>query len=365
MMHCIDIIAGARPNFVKVAPVIRALQHEIDLGWQCKFRLVHTGQHYDYALSQSFFDQLQIPAPDINLGVGSGSQGQQTASILTAYETILMQDHVDLILVFGDVNSTMACSLAAAKLDIAIGHIEGGIRSHDRKMPEEINRIVTDALSTYFFTTTPQAGENLLAQGVKENRIFWVGNTMIDSLLQNRKRFFAPDVFKELSLKDSPYVIITLHRPSNVDFPDSLISILRVIEQNAAAVKFVFPAHPRTAKMLREINFTSEAIHIIEPLSYLEFNFLVMHSVGVITDSGGITEETTVLNMPCITLRENTERPETCTLGTNVLVGKDMEKFAEYVGKMVHGQWHKGQIPELWDGKSSERIVRELQRLLP
>lgn len=365
MKRYIDIIAGARPNFVKIAPVIRALQREIDKGWLCEFRLIHTGQHYDYALSQSFFDQLQIPAPDMNLEVGSGTQGEQTAAILIAYEAILMRGHVDLILVFGDVTSTLACALAGAKLNIPIAHIEGGIRSRDRKMPEEINRIVTDALSKYFFTTTAEAGHNLISEGVKENQIFWVGNTMIDSLLQNRSRFFAPLIFSEMSLDVNPYIVVTLHRPSNVDFADSLISILRVIERNASTVKFVFPTHPRTAKILSEINFTSDSIHIIEPLSYLEFNFLVSHSVGVITDSGGITEETTVLNIPCVTLRENTERPETCTMGTNILVGNDMVKFADCVHRMVNRQWHKGEIPELWDGNSSDRIVNALRMILP
>lgn len=364
MKYRVDIIAGARPNFVKIAPVIKAFEEEISRGWSCQFRLIHTGQHYDYALSQSFFDQLQIPAPDINLGVGSGTQGQQTASILTAYEEILLQARVDLILVFGDVTSTLACSLAAAKLNIPIGHIEGGIRSRDRKMPEEINRIVTDALSSYFFTTTREAGENLLAEGISENKIFWVGNTMIDSLLQNRLRFFAPKIFHDLALSERAYIIVTLHRPSNVDNAVTLSAILRVFEEHAAKVKFIFPAHPRTSKMLQEMNFLSDSIHIIEPLSYLEFNFLVGHASGVITDSGGITEETTVLNIPCVTLRENTERPETCSIGTNVLVGNDLERLAENVDRMVNGQWHKGQIPELWDGHASERIVKELRRIL-
>ncbi|MFM7104775.1 MAG: UDP-N-acetyl glucosamine 2-epimerase, partial [Flavobacteriales bacterium] len=225
-----------------------------------------------------------------------------------------------------------------------------------------INRIVTDSISTYFFTTTPEAGQNLIGEGVDENKIFWVGNTMIDTLLQNRLRFYAPKVYNELCLSENPYIIVTLHRPSNVDFAESLIPILQVIEHNAAGIKFIFPAHPRTARILNELNFIGQSIHIIEPLSYLEFNFLVMHAAGVITDSGGITEETTVLNIPCITLRDNTERPETCMLGTNVLVGSDMQKFTDFLQRMVNGQWHKGQIPELWDGKTSERIVQELRK---
>ena len=360
----IDLIAGARPNFVKLAPVIHALDAAIIGGWSCEYRLIHTGQHYDHALSQSFFDQLQIPIPKINLGVGSGSQAEQTAKILVAYEAVLLSNRADLTLVFGDVTSTLACSLAAAKLNIPIAHVEGGIRSGDREMPEEINRIVTDALSSFFFTTTKEAGSNLLAEGKNQNQIFWVGNTMIDSLIKNSPRFFAPSIFGELSLAPKKYLVMTLHRPSNVDNPKILSSILKTVADSCLDFPVVFPTHPRVRKMLNEMQYQSDFVKLIDPLSYLEFNYLVMHSGGVITDSGGITEETTVLNIPCLTLRNSTERPETCTIGTNVLVGDDLMAMGGYITRMVNGQWHSGGIPELWDGRTSERIVNHLQKIL-
>jgi UDP-N-acetylglucosamine 2-epimerase (non-hydrolysing) len=353
----IDVIAGARPNFMKIAPILEAIELAKDNGAELEYRLVHTGQHYDHNMSTQFFEQLQIPSPHVNLGAGGGTQAQQTASIMLAYEQLLLRERTDFVLVVGDVTSTMACTLTAAKLHIPVGHVEAGIRSGDRTMPEEINRIVTDCIANYFFTTTVEAGENLKKSGIREEQICFVGNTMIDTLLKQRHRFFAPTCFSSTTIHVNGYVVLTLHRPSNVDSPHQLEELLDQVKLGAAGRRVYFPVHPRTQKVLDKLNYLAENLILTGPLSYLEFNYLVEHSALVVTDSGGITEETTVMRIPCITLRDNTERPETCTIGTNELVGTNPKAIVPAMQKVWKGEWKKGGIPPLWDGKSGQRIV--------
>jgi UDP-N-acetylglucosamine 2-epimerase (non-hydrolysing) len=357
----IAIIAGARPNFMKIAPIIEAIQKAQKDGFDINFRLIHTGQHYDEKMSKSFFDELNIPIPDINLECGGGTQAQQTASIMVKFEEDLIKHPVDLVLVVGDVTSTMACSIVAQKLRTRVAHVEGGIRSGDWGMPEEINRLVTDSISNYFFTTSEGANNNLIKSGVDKKNIFFVGNTMIDTLLKNQSRFKMPQIFDTLALKEKEYIILTLHRPSNVDDPEKLYSILNEILENSNGYPIIFPVHPRTRKNLG--GFSNSKFHFIEPMNYLSFNYLVKHSKAVITDSGGITEETTVLGIPCITLRDTTERPETCTIGTNVLIGTDPNQIKPILRKLFNNEWHKGEIPPLWDGHAAERIVNVLLSL--
>lgn len=363
-MKRIDLIAGARPNFMKIAPIIEALKAAERRGGQLRYRLIHTGQHYDRAMSGSFFEELGIPDPDINLEVGSGTQAEQTAGIMVGYERVLLKDKSDLCLVVGDVTSTMACSIAARKLGVGVAHVEGGIRSGDWTMPEEINRVVTDSVTNWFFTTSETANENLRRTGVTDDRIFFVGNTMIDTLLKNVPRLRPPACWQSLKLDEGQFFVVTLHRPANVDGEQQLLSLLRAIAEGTKGLPVVFPVHPRTAKNLRELDSATPQLHYVDPLGYLEFNYLVQHAKGVITDSGGITEETTVLGVPCLTLRDNTERPETITIGTNELIGTDPRKLAPALSRLMAGQWRKGAIPPLWDGKAAERIVGQLERLL-
>lgn len=362
-MKRIDIIAGARPNFMKIAPIIEALKAAERRGSQLGYRLIHTGQHYDRAMSGSFFEELGIPDPDINLEVGSGTQAEQTAGILVGYEKVLLNDRSDLCLVVGDVTSTMACSIAARKLGVPVAHVEGGIRSGDWTMPEEINRVVTDSITNWFFTTSETANDNLRRAGVTNDRIFFVGNTMIDTLLKNLPRLRPPACWQSIKLEPSRFFVVTLHRPANVDGERKLLDLLRAISEGTKGLPVVFPVHPRTAKNLRDLDDRTPQLHYIDPLGYLEFNYLVKHAKGVITDSGGITEETTVLGVPCLTLRDNTERPETITIGTNELIGTDPSKLAPALARLMAGQWRKGAIPPLWDGKAAERIVEHLERL--
>ena len=360
----IDLIAGARPNFMKIAPIIEAIKKAQDEGKKISYRLVHTGQHYDRKMSGSFFEELGIPEPDINLEAGSGTQAEQTATIMTRYEKVLMDKRPDLVMVVGDVTSTMACSIAAKKLNnIKVAHVEGGIRSGDLTMPEEINRMVTDSITDYFFTTSETANENLRKSGVRENQIFFVGNTMIDTLLKNQSNFVKPPVWDELNLQEGSYLVMTLHRPANVDEEQKLKHLLNEIIDNSHGLPLVFPVHPRTAKILDHLEIKSPHLHTIEPLGYLEFNYLVQHAKAVITDSGGITEETTVMGIPCMTLRDNTERPETITVGTNELIGTDPKAIKPTMEKLFSGEWKKGEIPELWDGRTAERIVEVLLKL--
>ena len=356
----IDIIAGARPNFMKIAPIIAEIKKRKSEGQNIDYRLIHTGQHYDEKMSGSFFEQLNIPHPDINLEVGSGTQAQQTARIMERYEEVLLKEPCDLTLVVGDVNSTMACAIAAKKLNIKVAHVEAGIRSGDITMPEEINRMVTDSITDYFYTTSEVANQNLRNSGFKEEQIIFVGNTMIDTLLANINRLQKPKVWDELGLSEKNYVIMTLHRPANVDEEAKLKELIDEIVNNVSNMPIVFPVHPRTAKMLENIGIQADNLFMIEPLGYLEFNYLVKNAKAVITDSGGITEETTVMKVPCMTLRDNTERPETITVGTNELVGTNPKNVKPYLDKLFAGEWKEGGIPELWDGKTSERIVESL-----
>ena len=356
----IDIIAGARPNFMKVAPIIEAIEKEKRNGKNIDYRLVHTGQHYDKNMSGSFFEELDIPQPHVNLDAGGGTQAEQTAHIMVAFEKDLLAHPADLVLVVGDVTSTMACSIVAKKLLVKVAHVEAGIRSFDLSMPEEINRMVTDSITDYFFTTTVQANQNLKVYGAKDEQIFFVGNVMIDTLLKNISRLKQPKVFTELRLKPEEYFVITLHRPANVDEEGKLKHLIDEIINNVNGLPIIFPVHPRTAKILSGLGIGASNLHMIEPLGYLEFNFLVKNAKAVITDSGGITEETTVMGIPCLTLRDNTERPETITVGTNELIGTDPKAIQPALKKLFAGEWKKGSIPELWDGKTSPRIVKHL-----
>jgi UDP-N-acetylglucosamine 2-epimerase (non-hydrolysing) len=359
----IDLIAGARPNFMKIAPIIDAILDAQTSGVDLKFRLIHTGQHYDKNMSDSFFEQLGIPQPDVNLGAGGGTQAEQTAAIMVGYEKLLLSSRSDLCLVVGDVTSTMACSIVAQKLHIPVAHVEAGIRSGDWTMPEEINRRVTDAITNYFFTTTFEAGLNLKNSGVEDSRIYWVGNTMIDTLLKHKHRFIKPIIWDTLKLSPKRYLVMTLHRPANVDEESKLKSLINEIINHSKDFPLIFPVHPRTAKIMENIGISHERLHMVDPLGYLEFNYLVENAFGVITDSGGITEETTVMGIPCMTLRENTERPETVTIGTNELIGTDPSAIKPAMEKLFSGNWKIGSIPELWDGNTAKRIVAILNNL--
>ena len=360
MIKKITLIAGARPNFMKIAPIIHAINAAKS---GLKYRLVHTGQHFDEKMSHTFFKQLNIPEPDVNLNCGGGTQAEQTAAIMIAFEKELLENPADLVLVVGDVTSTMACSIVAKKLHTKVAHVEAGIRSFDMSMPEEINRLVTDALADYFFTTTVWAGENLIKSGVSEEKIFFTGNVMIDTLNSNRSKFIRPEFWNALQLQPKKYFVLTLHRPANVDESDNLKLLIDEITTHVNGLPILFPIHPRTAKVLAESGINAENLHIIDPLGYLEFNYLVENAFAVITDSGGITEETTVMGIPCMTLRDNTERPETIELGTNELLGTNPKAIRPALEKLFSGNWKKGSIPEKWDGKAAERIVQKLIEL--
>lgn len=359
----IDLIAGARPNFMKIAPIIKAIQNSQDQGKNIHFRLIHTGQHYDKNMSDSFFEELGIPDPDINLGSGSGSQAEQTAAIMIGYEKVLMEHKSDLCMVVGDVTSTMACSIVAQKMDVKVAHVEGGIRSGDWSMPEEINRMVTDSITNYFFTTSEVANQNLHHLGVRADQIFFVGNTMIDTLLKNMSRLKKPSVWNEAGLSENNYFVMTLHRPANVDQESGLKYLIDEIVEHSNGKPIVFPVHPRTAKNLSTLGINYSNLFMVEPLGYLEFNYLVKNAFAVITDSGGITEEATVMAVPCMTLRDNTERPETITIGTNELLGTNPKAIGPAMKKLFAGNWKKGSIPELWDGHTAERIIEVLLNL--
>ena len=383
-MH-ITLIAGARPNFMKIAALVHAIERFNEGlpvtgdGLRVQYSLVHTGQHYDKNMSDTFFEELGIPAPDVNLGCGGGTQAEQTAAIMIAFEKYLVEHPTDVVLVVGDVTSTMACSIVAKKLNTKVCHVEAGIRSWDLTMPEEINRMVTDSLADYMFTTSEVANRNLVRLGAVRDKNFWfVGNVMIDTLLANRSRFRKPEVWDALGLKEKEYIVMTMHRPANVDEENHLRAMMEQIVDNVHGLPVIFPIHPRTALKLKEL--MSEGmkdaalqdatlqecfpnLHIVEPMGYLEFNYLVERAKAVVTDSGGITEETTVMGVPCITLRDNTERPETCTIGTNELIGTNPDAVAPALKKLFAGQWKKGAIPELWDGHAADRIVEILANL--
>lgn len=358
----ITLVAGARPNFIKIAPLVAQIKLKQAMGENIHFRLVHTGQHYDDAMSGQFFKELEIPAPDINLNCGGGSQAEQTAQIMVAFEKDLLQHPTDLVVVVGDVTSTMACTITAKKLQTQVAHVEAGIRSFDMRMPEEINRMVTDSIADIFFTTTPEAGELLMKQGKKAEQIHFVGNVMIDTLLKFQPQFTPPRLYQENKLKKGSYWMLTLHRPSNVDEAKELSQLLQFIGEQAGDAPVIFPLHPRTQKNLR-VDKLPDNLLLTAPLGYLEFNYLIQNALGVLTDSGGITEEASILNIPCITLRENTERPETIALGTNVLAGRKPELIQNYMQQIQAGKWKSGQIPEKWDGRAAERIVDVLLQM--
>ncbi|MGE6219780.1 non-hydrolyzing UDP-N-acetylglucosamine 2-epimerase [Nubsella zeaxanthinifaciens] len=362
----ITLIAGARPNFMKIAPIIHAIKKAEDNGANITYRLVHTGQHYDEKMSDTFFHELAIPAPDAHLGGGGGTQAEQTAAIMVAFEKELMNNPADLVLVVGDVTSTMACAIVAKKLNTKVAHVEAGIRSFDLTMPEEINRMVTDSITDYFFTTSVWAGNNLKHTGIADDQIFFVGNVMIDTLRKNEARFVKPSLWETLNLSQGNYFVMTLHRPGNVDEQAKFKALLEAIIAGSNGKPLIFPVHPRTKNIIQESGINLDDIpnlHLTSPMGYLEFNYLVKHAMAVITDSGGITEETTVMGVPCMTLRDNTERPETCDVGTNELVGTDPAKVGPALAKLFAGNWKPGAIPEKWDGKAAERIVDELLKL--
>lgn len=359
-------VVGARPNFMKIDPVFRALEREP--GRFSTF-LVHTGQHYDDQMSKIFFVNLGLRSPDVNLDVGSGTHAQQTGMIMIRLERVLLEQKPDLVLVVGDVNSTLAATITAAKLHIPVAHIEAGLRSFDRRMPEEINRIVVDALSTYLFTPSRDANENLRREGIPDKRIYFVGNVMVDTLLRCRSLAEQSSIFAQLKLdKRDRYALLTLHRPGNVDKPEILAEILEAILKIQEELPIIFPIHPRTKKRIQEFGFHStlekaQNLRVIPPLGYIDFLALESHATFVLTDSGGIQEETTVLGVPCLTLRENTERPVTVTQGTNQLVGHDKDKIVAAAFAILDGAVSHGRIPELWDGHAAERIAKVLQNI--
>ena len=349
---------------MKIAPIIEAIHKEQELGTDLNYRLVHTGQHSDWHMSAAFFEQLGIPEPDIKLEVGGGSQAEMTAAIMMRYERVLHQQRPDMVLVVGDVTSTLACAVTAKKMmDIPVAHVEAGIRSGDWTMPEEINRIVTDSVTDYFFTTSQTANDNLLAAGIPKQGIFFVGNTMIDTLLKHQARFCAPDFWNKEQLTTGSYIVLTLHRPGTVDQPKKLKAIIDAVIAASRGRKIIFPIHPRTAKVFAQLDVHADNLFVTEALPYLEFNYLVKHALAVVTDSGGITEETTVMNVPCMTIRDTTERPETCTIGTNRLLGTDPAAIAPAFDLLFAGAWSKGNIPPLWDGKTAQRIIQILKKL--
>jgi UDP-N-acetylglucosamine 2-epimerase (non-hydrolysing) len=354
------LVAGARPNFMKIAPIIHAIRRTQQIGRNINYRLVHTGQHYDQKMSDTFFMELDIPEPDVNLGCGGGTQAEQTAAIMVTFEKELLSNHTDLVIVVGDVTSTMACSIVAKKLNTKVAHVEAGIRSWDLTMPEEINRMVTDALCDYFFTTTELANQNLRKIGVPSENIFFVGNVMIDTLLANHHRFKKPAVWDDAALRKGNYFVLTLHRPANVDEASKFKALMTELIIQSRGLPVIFPMHPRTKKIFNELRIDAPNLKIVDPLGYLEFNYLVERAKAVVTDSGGITEETTVMGIPCLTLRDNTERPETIEVGTNELIGIKPSAIKPAMDKLFGGKWKKGGIPELWDGKSAQRIIEHL-----
>ena len=350
-------VVGTRPNIVKIASLVKEFSKHPDI----TNILVHTGQHYDEKMSDSFFRELEIPEPDINLGIGSGSHAEQTGRIMIEFEKVLLNEKPDLVLVVGDVNSTLACALTSVKLGIKVAHIEAGLRSFDREMPEEINRILTDQVSDYLFTTEKDAEKNLLNEGIAKSKIFFVGNLMIDTLLIHKER--ASNLKKPDS---NDYAILTLHRPSNVDDKETLSNILEIIREIQSQIKIIWPMHPRTRNNLEGFNLKEKLkemknVSISDPLTYLEFMNAVMNSKFVLTDSGGIQEETTVLNIPCITLRDNTERPVTIEQGTNYLAGSNKNSILEIIQKVLNGKAKQYRGIESWDGKAAGRIVSAIK----
>jgi UDP-N-acetylglucosamine 2-epimerase (non-hydrolysing) len=356
-------VVGARPNFVKMAPIFEALERRVGT---FETRLVHTGQHYDPRLSNVFFRELSIREPDVNLEVGSGPHGEQTAKIIVGIERLLIADRPDVVLVVGDVNSTLAAALAAVKLGIPVAHVEAGLRSRDRTMPEEINRIVTDTISDYLFTSSRDADENLAREGIEGDRVFFVGNVMIDTLLRCRTAAARSKIHERLGLERRKYALLTLHRPSNVDLTTSFSRLLDALDEIQRQLPIVFPLHPRTEVQLQRTGLSDRVaamsqLRMIPPQSYLDFLALEADAKFVLTDSGGVQEETTVLGVPCLTLRTNTERPVTLTHGTSTLVGNDPQRIVAEAGKILRSEVTNYRIPEFWDGHAAERIADILQ----
>jgi UDP-N-acetylglucosamine 2-epimerase (non-hydrolysing) len=353
-MHILHVV-GARPNFMKAAPVLHALQGRTGV----RQTLVHTGQHYDKNLSDVFFSQLEIPAPDFNLGVGSGTHARQTADIMAGFEPVLLERKPDMVLVYGDVNSTVAAALVCAKLLIPVAHVEAGLRSFDRTMPEEVNRIVTDRLADVLFTPSADGDENLLREGVSPKKIHRVGNVMIDSLV----RLLPAAIRCPANGLPERFALVTLHRPSNVDDAETLKSILESLLSVNEQLDIVFPVHPRTRARIAQFGINIHKLHLLEPAPYIEFLALQRRAKVVITDSGGIQEETTYLQVPCLTVRSNTERPITVTMGSNILVGQDSRKLAVELSAILEGRAKRGSVPPLWDGRTGERIADVLQQV--
>ena len=345
-------VVGARPNFMKIAPIVEEMRKVPGLNGV----LVHTGQHYDEGMSDVFFRDLGIPVPDVHLGVGSGTHAEQTARIMVEFEKVCGKEKPDLVVVVGDVNSTMACTIVAAKLLIRVAHVEAGLRSFDRKMPEEINRLVTDALADLLFTTSRDADENLKREGVDSAKIHFVGNVMIDTLLKHREKAAALRIEKP-----GQYALVTLHRPSNVDDPVVLRPILEALEDISKSIPVIFPIHPRTAKRVHEFGLSLNGIRTTDPLGYLEFLSWEASATVVLTDSGGLQEETTILGVPCLTLRHNTERPVTISQGTNIVVGPDKARILDAFRRIMNGNWKSAGPPEYWDGHAAERIIRVIR----
>lgn len=352
-------IVGARPNFMKAAPVYFAIRE------RGKFEqlLVHTGQHYDEKMSDIFFRQLGIPKPDINLEIGSASHAVMTARIMIAFEQVVLDEKPDLVIVYGDVNSTIACAMVAAKLGVKVAHVEAGLRSFDRAMPEELNRMLTDSISDYFFTTSPDADELLAKSGITEG-VYFVGNGMIDTLVRLLPEAVKPDINGVSPDEEKGFALVTLHRPSNVDDAESLSKLLSTLRELSEQMQVIFPIHPRTSARIKELGLETGEILLSGPLGYLEFLWLQQNARMVLTDSGGIQEETTYLGVPCLTLRENTERPITVWEGTNVMIGGDFELLQREIAKVVSGNAKTGKIPEKWEGKAGERTALVLEDLL-
>jgi UDP-N-acetylglucosamine 2-epimerase (non-hydrolysing) len=370
----IFIVAGARPNFMKIVPIVKELKNR-----DVAFKIIHTGQHYEKEMSGFFFDDLDLPEPDIHLGINPGSHAQQTAKIMVSFEKVCLKEIPDLVVVVGDVNSTLACALVAAKLCIPIAHVEAGLRSFDRTMPEEINRVLTDQISDFLFTSCMDANRNLLKEGIQKNKIFFVGNVMIDTLLNHLNVAKTSTILKRLGLRKNnrvkKYALLTLHRPSNVDGPQVLKRILKTLNIISKKIPVIFPCHPRTLRSIRKfklfnlINYadklepdmvtnTNQRVSTIPPLGYLDFLCLMSMAAMVFTDSGGIQEETTVLGIPCLTLRENTERPVTVKQGTNFLVGTDPDKIIKKAMSVLKDGTPRKKVPKYWDGRAAERIVK-------
>ena len=367
----IALVAGARPNFMKIAPLYHALaaRKEADRakGIDLRVSIVHTGQHYDENMSDVFFRDLGIPAPDRHLEVGSGSHAEQTARIMIAFEKVVSEDRPDFVVVVGDVNSTIACALTAKKLGVKVAHVEAGLRSFDMGMPEEINRKLTDAISDLLFVTEESGVRNLRSEGVPEERIFLVGNVMIDTLKRNLKRIESGEFVPTGTVGDfcagaKRYAVLTLHRPSNVDAKETLVPLWGAISEIARRIPIFFPVHPRTRGKIAEFGLGGTGVTMVDPVGYLDMLYAVKGSAMVLTDSGGLQEETTVLGVPCVTIRENTERPVTVTMGTNYLAGTSPDAILAAAGEILSGKAKKGRVPPLWDGKAAERIAEILLR---